>query len=41
MNKELLTVGNVVTIAAMAYVFVWLANRGLDMIGLSDLKTGA
>lgn len=36
---KMLNFGDFVKIGVMAYAFIWIANRGLDKVGLGQFKT--
>lgn len=36
---QLLNVADFVKVGLMAYAFIWLANRGLDKVGLAQFKS--
>ena len=40
-NTALLTPGNFLMVTALAYGFIWLANRGLDRVGLGEFSTAS
>jgi len=36
---KMVNVADFVKIGIMAYAFIWIANRGLDKVGLSQFRT--